>query len=77
MSRDRFLSILRYLHLVDSNNQKKKGEVGYDPLYKVHPLVDHLSAVFPRYYQLDRHLSVDEMMIGTYLSPNIFPSVPP
>ena len=65
MSRDRFFQLLRYLHLVDSSLQHKKGEEGYDPLFKVRPLIDHLSAVFPHYYQLGRHLLVDEMMIGT------------
>ena len=56
---------MRYLHLVDSVKQKKVGEAGYDPLFKVRPLLDHLSAVFLRYYQPSRELSVDEMMIGT------------
>lgn len=42
MSRDRFFQILRYLHLVDSSLQRKKGEEGYDPLFKVRPLIDHL-----------------------------------
>lgn len=65
MSRDRFLLILRYLHLNDSSQQKKPGEVGHDPLYKVRPLLDHLSAVFPLYYQPSQNLSIDEMMIGT------------
>ena len=65
MPRDRFFFLLRYLHLVDNREQKKKGEQGYDPLYKVRPLIDHLSAVFPIYYQPGRELSVDEMMIGT------------
>ena len=65
MPRDRFFAILRYLHLVDSSLQKKKGEDGYDALFKVRPLIDHLSAVFPRYYQPGQCMSVDEMMIGT------------
>ncbi len=65
MPRDRFFMLMRYLHLVDSSKQKKVGEVGYDPLFKVRPLLDHLSAVFPRYYQPARQLSIDEMMIGT------------
>ena len=65
MPRDRFFLILRYLHLVDNSLQRKKGEEGYDPLFKVRPLIDHLSAVFPRYYQPAQQLSVDEMMIGT------------
>lgn len=65
MSRDRFFFLLRYLSLVDSTGQKKKGEQGYDPLFKVRPIIDHLSGVFLQYYQPGRELSVDEMMIGT------------
>ena len=62
MLRDRFLVILRFLHVVDSTLQKKRGDDGHDPLYKVRPLIDHISAVFPKYYQPARHLSVDEMI---------------
>ena len=65
MPRDRFFAIMRYLHLVDSSLQKKAGETGHDHLFKVRPLVDHFAAVFPRYYQPSRELSIDEMMIGT------------
>ena len=65
MSRDRFLKILKFLHLVDSTLQKKKGEEGYDPLFKVRFLVDHLAAVYPQYYFPSRYLSIDEMMVGT------------
>ena len=65
MSQDRFLSILRFLHLADSTKQKKQGEQGYDPLFKVRALIDHLSAVFQQYYQSLRQLSIDEMMVGT------------
>ena len=67
MSRDHHFQIIQYFHLVDSSQQKKKGEPGYDPLYKVRPLLDHLVAVFPKctIYQPQRQLSIDEMMIGT------------
>lgn len=65
MSRDRFLTILKFLHLVDSTLQKRKGEEGYDPLFKIRFLVDHLAAVYPQYYFPSRHLSIDEMMVGT------------
>lgn len=56
---------LRYLHLIDSSLQKKLGEDGYDPLFKIHTLIDHLSAVFPC-YQPSQNLLVDEMMVGTW-----------
>ena len=63
MSRDCFFTILRFLHIVDSTKQQKKGEPGHDPLFKVRPLIDHLTAVFSQYYQPSRYLSIDEMMI--------------
>ena len=44
---------------------EKKGEHGYDILYKVRPLIDHLAAVFTKYYRPGRNASIDEMMIGT------------
>lgn len=65
MSRDRFLEILQYIHPVDSSQQKKKGEGGFDPLFKIRSVVDHLNAVFPEYYKASRYLSIDEMMIST------------
>ena len=55
--------IFRYLR--DSSKQKKRGEDLNDILYKVRPLIDHLGAVFPKYYQPSCHLSIDEMMNGT------------
>jgi len=55
---------LRFLHLVDNSLQHKKGEEGFDPLFKVRPIVDCLLAIFPYYYQPGYHLSVDEMMIA-------------
>ena len=65
ISSDRFFTILQFLHLADSTKQKKKGEQGYDALYKVRPIVDHLSAVFSKYYQPSCQLSIDEMIIST------------
>ena len=43
---DQFFLIMQYLHLVNSTNQKKRGEDGYDLLFRVRPLLDRLSAVF-------------------------------
>ena len=44
---------------------RKKGEDGYDPLYKVRPLVQKLSETFEKYYSPGLELVIDEMMIGT------------
>ena len=75
MSCDRF-SISRYLHLVVSSKQeKKRGEKGYDPLFKVRPLIDKTLEIFSKYYLPNRVLAIDEMMAGTladYSSCSIF-----
>jgi len=65
MSRNRFYTVLRYLHLADSKVQVPKGKEGYNPLFKVQFLIDHLTAVYPQYYYPSRYLSIDEMMVGT------------
>ena len=36
----------KFLHVVDSTQQKKSNEPGYDPLFKVHPLIDHFLQCF-------------------------------
>jgi len=63
MTRDRYLLIQSFLHFNDSSVQPKKGEEGYNPMYKVQTL---LNLTVPRYrqlYQSGRDLSVDESMI--------------
>ena len=65
MPRDRFYAITRHFHLVDSTKQAKKKEIGYDPLFKVRPVIDQISDCCKKYYQPGQELSIDEMMIGT------------
>ena len=51
-SRDRFFKISSYLHLVDAIKQeKKRGESGCAPLYKVRPLINKPPETFAKYYQ--------------------------
>ena len=64
MKRDRFTLILRFLHLNDSRHYKKRGEPGYDPLYKLRPFIDPLFDNFQAHYVLYQELSIDETMIG-------------
>ena len=64
MSRDRFSLLLRFLHLNDSTKYIPKGQPGYDPLYKLRPLVDPLIANFKAAFNLGREIAVDEGMIG-------------
>jgi hypothetical protein len=62
-TRDRFLAILAFLHLNDSEKQVTVGQPGYDPLFKVRPLLDLLSPLFESQFDTYQQLSVDEAMI--------------
>ena len=64
MSRDWFSLLLRFLHLNDSTKYIPKGQPGYDPLYKLRPLVDPLIANFKAAFNLGCEIAVDEEMIG-------------
>lgn len=46
MSRDRFQSILRFLHCNDNNLTASRGRPGFDPLHKLRPIIDILNGVF-------------------------------
>ena len=59
MSRDWFSCILKF-----SEMMPKKGETGYDALYKVRPMLEKLLQNFKCNYNLGRELSIDEHMIG-------------
>ena len=55
--------MLRFLHLNDSSQYKKKGEVGHNPLYNLRPFMEPL-ANFQQSYTLSEEVCVDERMIG-------------
>ncbi|XP_044755093.1 piggyBac transposable element-derived protein 4-like [Coccinella septempunctata] len=63
MPRNRFMWMLGNIHLNDNYKQPKKGEPGYDKLYKLRPLLDKLQYTYNFYYDADEHQSVDESMI--------------
>ncbi|XP_023234619.1 piggyBac transposable element-derived protein 4-like [Centruroides sculpturatus] len=62
MSKDRFLNILCMFHLNDNSKQKKKGEEGFDALYKVRPLMDNIINKFQKTYYPEEALTIDEGM---------------
>ena len=64
MSRDRFSLVMRFLHLNDNSKYVRKGELGYDAVYKLRPFLDPLLRHFEKMYQPARELSIDESMIG-------------
>ena len=62
MTRDRFLQIKKYLHVVDNTNQPDKNDPRYDRAFKVRPLLDIVKENF-RKIPKEEHLSVDEQII--------------
>ena len=64
MSSRRFELVLRFLHLNDSQAQPKRGQQGFDKLYKIRPLLDLLLPNFQSVYVPAQALSVDESMIS-------------
>ena len=63
MVKDRFLAILRALHVNDSSLQVPMGQPGYDPLFKVRKLLDLVTARFEDQFNLAEWVSIDEAMI--------------
>ena len=64
MSRDRFNKITQYLHVSDNTYQRRRGERGYDPLYKVREVMEILNLTFRRHYHPHKEMSIDEAMVA-------------
>ena len=63
ISRNRFLELHRYLHLVDNSTLSPPGSPEYDRLGKVRPVVEYLSDRVVAVYEPGREVSIDEAMI--------------
>ena len=61
--RERFEALTRYLHLNDSTAMPGREQPGYDPLFKVRPLIGLCTRTFLDHYVPAREMSVDEAMI--------------
>ena len=61
MSRDRFMQILKFLHLVDNNTLTDRAK-RQDKLYKIRPVINLLLSQFKALYQPGKQLSVGESM---------------
>ena len=62
MPRQRFGSILRFLHFVD-NNSAPPCEEERDRLFKIRPVIEELRRHFQLNYILSREISIDETMV--------------
>ena len=62
MSRDRFLEIRKYLHVVDNSNQLDRNDPNCDRAHKVRPLLNIVKNNFKK-IEKEEKLSVDEQII--------------
>ena len=65
MSRNRFLKILRYFHIVDNTTAPSRSDPNYNRLWKIQPIISILQKMSRVLYSPHEQLSIDESMIGT------------
>lgn len=63
ISRNRFFFLLYRIHLNDNESMPRKGDPTYDKLYKVAPMINHLSENFLKFYKPTKEQAIDESMI--------------
>lgn len=63
MSIKRFSWILSHFHLNDNALQPKRGEPGFDKLYKLRPLISELSDKFLSFLHPHENQAIDESMV--------------
>ena len=61
--RQRFRDISRYLHFTDNSALVPRGQLGYDKLGKIRPIIDHCRRVFLQGFDPHCECAVDEAMI--------------
>jgi len=57
MSQDRFLTLLTMFHLNNNNAKAARGQPGYDPLFKIRPVIDTLMTKFQDVYTPEEQLT--------------------
>jgi len=60
MSWDRFLVLLTVFHLHNSDAKAARGQPGYDPLFKIQPVIDTLITKFQDVYTPEEQLTINE-----------------
>ena len=63
MTRNRFQSILKFLHFNDNDRAPDPRDQNRDRLYKLRPLIDHLCDAFQNNYEPDMCVSIDESLL--------------
>ncbi|KAL5510616.1 hypothetical protein EMCRGX_G006184 [Ephydatia muelleri] len=60
MSRDRFLLVMKFLHLADNSRMVPREQPGHSKIYKVEHVVNTLVNNYKSNYTLNKEISVDE-----------------
>lgn len=63
MQMNRIGWLLGHIHFNDNSVQPKKGDLHYDKLYKIRPLLSRLSQTFAECYTPHQNVAVDESMV--------------
>ncbi|GBN13439.1 PiggyBac transposable element-derived protein 4 [Araneus ventricosus] len=63
MTRDRFMEILRYFHLSNSEEEKNPQDEGYNIMQELDPFMKDLKLNFLKHFSPYRELSIDEALI--------------
>lgn len=63
MTCNRFQKLTQYFHVADRAAEPAHGQPGYDKLYKVRPVIEHVTQSFAESYILSREVAIDEAMV--------------
>lgn len=63
MPRNRYEILSSFLHFVNNNERIPRGQDGYDPLFKVRPMLNIVDPIYSEVYYPERELAIDESMI--------------
>lgn len=62
-TKNKYFLLKSFLHFNNNINQMPKGTDGYDPLYKVRPIIDMTKNTYLNHFEPGEALSVDETMV--------------
>jgi hypothetical protein len=64
ITKNRFEELSQFLHFTDSSKEPKRGEEGYDRLYKIRPVFKSVLEQAQSVYMPSKYMAVDEGMIS-------------
>jgi hypothetical protein len=59
MSRDRFMNIMSFFHVVNNDDALPRDHPNHDKAFKIRPMIDAFVPLWQRYYNLDREIAID------------------